>query len=77
MGMFRQLTNRSNAVSEANVRLPGQEGHLLLWQIHLRKIVVNDPAARNDLLDADVDVKCSSVFRQRNKFCNPEPTMGF
>jgi hypothetical protein len=38
---------------------------------------VNDAATRNDLLNTDVDVKCSSVFRQRNKFCNPEPAVGY
>ena len=59
----RQLTG--TPISVASVQQPGQEGHLLIWQIHFRKVVVKNAATGNDFFDADSHVKCPSVFRQR------------
>src|SRR5882672_10865673 len=65
------------SVSEASVEQSGQEADLFILQVHFRKIVVKYSATRNEFLHTNVDVKRASILRQRNKFWNPEPSMGF
>jgi hypothetical protein len=61
-------------ISKASIHQPGQQPHLLICQIHFCKMVVNDPDAGYDFLDADIYINRTSVLRQRNKFCNREPS---